>query len=158
MSSNQALSQTTINAAGSITFGGSHTNPDPTKMPIGQIVFNPNTGLTSIVAPGPNGNVLTGLHGPQGPVGPVGPPGIAGMTGAMGMQGPMGMKGQTIFQGTKSQVSVDEIIDFMDVMKKRLLVLTPMFELHEKYPALKQAYEDYLLIEKLVSGDQPDEE
>lgn len=149
MASNQALSKSSINAVASATFVGSNPNPNPATMKVGQIVFNPNTGMTSIVSPGPNGNVLTGLQGPPG------------MTGAVGMQGPMGppgLRGQTIFQGTKSQVSVDEIIDFMDVMKKRLLVLTPMFELHEKYPALKQAYEDYLLIEKLVSGDQPDEQ
>lgn len=141
----------------SITTGNINPNsPYPTQsMQIGQIVFNANTGNTSVVAPGPNGNVLKSLQGSPGPMGP------PGMTGAMGMQGPMGppgMRGQTVFQGTKSAVSVDEIIDFMDTMKKRLLVLTPMFELHEKYPALKQAYEDYLLIEKLVSGDQPDEE
>lgn len=147
-----------ITAAGNISLVGSNTNPNPSAMQVGQIVFNPNTMTHSIVAPGPNGNVLTSLQGPPGPVGPQGYPGPPGMTGAMGMQGPMGVRGQTVFQGTKSQVTVDEIIDFMDVMKKRLLVLTPMFELHEKYPALKQAYEDYLLIEKLVSGDQPDEE
>jgi hypothetical protein len=80
------------------------------------------------------------------------------MTGAMGMQGPQGIRGQVVLHGTKENVSVDEIIDFMDTMKKRMLVLTPMFELHEKYPALKEAYTNYLLIEKLVSGDQPDEE
>jgi hypothetical protein len=123
--------------------------PTPSTMQVGQIVFDPNTGTPSIVAPSSNGNVLTSLRGPMG------------LTGAVGMQGPMGppgLKGQTVFQGTNKSISVDEIIEFMDVMKKRMLVLTPMFELHEKYPALKQAYDDYLLIEKLVSGDQPDEQ
>lgn len=124
-------------------------HPQPPSLAIGQMVIDPKTGTPSIAVSSPNGVVLKSLQGPMG------------MTGAMGMQGPMGppgMRGQTVFQGTKSQVTVDEIIDFMDVMKQRLLVLTPMFELHEKYPALKQAYDDYLLIEKLVSGDQPDEQ
>jgi len=119
------------------------------SLKIGQIVIDQKTGSPSMVINGVNGPVL---HSLQGPI---------GMTGAMGMSGPMGppgVKGQTILHGTKDKVSVDEIIDFMDTMKKRLLMLTPMFELHEKYPALKQAYDDYLLIEKLVSGDQPDEQ
>lgn len=56
-------------------------------------------------------------------------------------------------------VSVDEIIDFMNIMKKRMLILEPNFQKHELYPALKEAYENYLLIERLCCGDdKPDEE
>jgi hypothetical protein len=39
-------------------------------------------------------------------------------------------------------------------LEKRLLVLHPNGELHEKYPALKEAYDTYLIIEKLVNGKQ----
>jgi hypothetical protein len=121
-------------------------------MQVGQIVFNPNTMSHSIVAPGPNGNLLVPMQGSQGMTGPM------GMTGPTGPVGPPGIPGRTVLHGTSESVEVDEIIDFMKTMRKRMLVITPMFELHEKYPALKEAYENYLLIEKLVSGDQPDEE
>lgn len=56
----------------------------------------------------------------------------------------------------KKTASVDDMIDFMEAMKKRLLVLEPMFEKHEHYPALKEAYEHYLLMERLCLGDDQD--
>jgi hypothetical protein len=134
------------------SFVSSKSNPNPATMQVGQIVFNPNTMSHSIVAPGPNGNLLVPMQGSQGMTGPM------GMTGPTGPVGPPGIPGRTVLHGTSESVEVDEIIDFMKTMRKRMLVITPMFELHEKYPALKEAYENYLLIEKLVSGDQPDEE
>jgi hypothetical protein len=39
-------------------------------------------------------------------------------------------------------------------LEKRLLVLHPNEGLHEKYPALKEAYEAYQIIEKLINGNQ----
>jgi hypothetical protein len=69
------------------------------------------------------------------------------------------MSGQVTLKGKNGKsVSVDEVIDFMEVMKKRMLILTPMFEKHEQYPALLQAYENYLMIERLCCGDDLDEE
>lgn len=38
-------------------------------------------------------------------------------------------------------------------LEKRLLVLHPNEQLHEKYPALKEAYDAYLIIERLVNGN-----
>lgn len=40
----------------------------------------------------------------------------------------------------------------LDQIEARLLILQPAIELHEKYPALKEAYEHYKLIEKLVNS------
>jgi hypothetical protein len=54
--------------------------------------------------------------------------------------------------GEKS-VTIDEVIDFMEVMKRRMCMLDPLLEKHEKYPALKEAYDTYLLIERLCCGD-----
>jgi hypothetical protein len=51
------------------------------------------------------------------------------------------------------EVSVEEIIDMMKIMKERLLILTPLFEKHEKYAALKKAYENYKLIEALIQEE-----
>lgn len=39
---------------------------------------------------------------------------------------------------------------FMQAMEERLLILQEDFEKHEMYPALKDAYEKYKLIEKLM--------
>ncbi len=36
-------------------------------------------------------------------------------------------------------------------IEERLCILSPAFELHEKYPALKEAYDAYCLVEKLVN-------
>jgi hypothetical protein len=50
-------------------------------------------------------------------------------------------------------VSVDDLIDFMEEMKARLLILQPAIESHEHFPALKAAYENYLMVERLCSAD-----
>lgn len=66
----------------------------------------------------------------------------------------MNGKGGVVFHGSNGrEVSVDELINFMDIMKRRMLMLTPSFEKHEHYPALKAAYEQYLLIERMCLGD-----
>ena len=54
-------------------------------------------------------------------------------------------------------VTMDEIVDFMEVMKRRMLVITPDFEKHEKFPALKEAYTTYLMIERLISSSPDDD-
>jgi hypothetical protein len=56
------------------------------------------------------------------------------------------------------EVSVEEIIDMMKIMKERLLILTPLFEKHEKYAALKKAYDNYKMIEALIQEDRKDDE
>lgn len=54
--------------------------------------------------------------------------------------------------------------DFQDMTKRiekieeRLSILRPNEELHEKYPALREAYEHYMLIEKLVNDQNLKEE
>lgn len=41
----------------------------------------------------------------------------------------------------------------MELLKERFLILEADFEKHEKYPALKAAYEQYKLIEALLKED-----
>jgi hypothetical protein len=54
--------------------------------------------------------------------------------------------------------------DFQDMSKRiekieeRLSILQPNEELHEKYPAFREAYEHYKLIEKLVNNQISKEE
>ena len=66
---------------------------------------------------------------------------------------------KTIFRTQNGdEVSVEEIIDIMKIMKERLLILTPLFEKHEKYAALKKAYDNYKMIEALIQEDRKDDE
>jgi hypothetical protein len=61
----------------------------------------------------------------------------------------------TINAGTRIGVtspSAESITRRLDLIEERLAILQPCFELHEKFPALKQAYDEYKLIERLI-GD-----
>ena len=57
----------------------------------------------------------------------------------------------------KSKIDIDELADMMATLKKRLLVLTPSFEMHEKYPMLKELYDEYKAMERLLGGPDNDE-
>lgn len=60
----------------------------------------------------------------------------------------------TTLQTTKNKIDVDELIETVKTLQERLLILAPMFEKHEKYPALKAAYDHYKIIEKMIAdGD-----
>lgn len=48
-------------------------------------------------------------------------------------------------------VTTDQIVDFMELMKRRMLVLTPDFEKHAKFPALQEAYDQYLVLDRLMN-------
>ena len=59
-------------------------------------------------------------------------------------------------QTPKHRIDLDELGDMMETLKKRLLILTPNFEMHEKYPMLKELYDEYKALEKLLSGPDRD--
>jgi len=46
-----------------------------------------------------------------------------------------------------------DVGEFMESVNKRLLILQDDFEKHEKYPALKQLYEQYKMMEKLLGAN-----
>ena len=50
------------------------------------------------------------------------------------------------------KIDLEELVDIVDTLKKRLLILAPNFEMHEKYPMLKELYDEYKALEKLLSG------
>lgn len=58
----------------------------------------------------------------------------------------------------KHKIDIDELGDMMATLKKRLLILTPNFEMHEKYPMLKEMYDEYKAMEKLLGGPDSDEQ
>lgn len=65
--------------------------------------------------------------------------------------------GKSYIQTPKSKIDIDELGDMMATLKKRLLILTPNFEMHEKYPMLKEMYDEYKAMERLLSGPDNDE-
>ena len=60
--------------------------------------------------------------------------------------------GKTTIKTAKNTIDIDELADMMNTLKKRLLILAPNFEMHEKYPMLKEMYDEYKAMEKLLGG------
>jgi hypothetical protein len=60
--------------------------------------------------------------------------------------------GKTTIKTARSTIDIDELADMMETLKKRLLILAPNFEMHEKYPMLKELYDEYRAMEALLSG------
>ena len=58
------------------------------------------------------------------------------------------------YQGFPSHYPVLDLHDRITKIEKRLLILEPNFELHDKYPSLKEAYEQYKIIERLITDEQ----
>jgi hypothetical protein len=65
--------------------------------------------------------------------------------------------GKTTIKTARSTIDIDELADMMETLKKRLLILTPNFEMHEKYPMLKELYNEYKAMERLLSGPDTNE-
>lgn len=61
-----------------------------------------------------------------------------------------------ITTATGKKIDLNDLADTIETLKRRFLVLAPNFEMHEKYPMLKQMYDEYIAMEKLLSG--PDAE
>lgn len=62
--------------------------------------------------------------------------------------------GHTVIRTYSNTLDLDELAEMIPVIKKRLLILDPLFSKHDLYPALKKAYDDYLLIAKMIDGDE----
>lgn len=54
----------------------------------------------------------------------------------------------------KVSINLNELGEMMKIMRERLLIIIPDFEKHEKYEALKKAYDHYKLIEAMVMGKE----
>jgi len=65
--------------------------------------------------------------------------------------------GKTTIKTARSTIDIDELADMMETLKKRLLILAPNFEMHEKYPMLKELYNEYKAMEALLSGPDNNE-
>jgi len=54
----------------------------------------------------------------------------------------------------KVKIDLNELGELINVLKERFLIITPNFEKHEKYAALKKAYDHYKLLEAMLSGEE----
>lgn len=65
-------------------------------------------------------------------------------------------KGQMHLEGPDADLVINNksLSDWMTAIEKRLSILQPNPELHEKYEALKTAYEHYKTLEALLYDDQ----
>jgi len=59
----------------------------------------------------------------------------------------MHIKGNLVIDDGTGEIDLG---DFVKTMKERMLILQPNFEAHEKYPALKDLYDQYKMMEKLM--------
>lgn len=53
----------------------------------------------------------------------------------------------------QTKIDINELGELMKTLKERLLIIVPNFEKHEKYEALKKAYDHYKLIEKMIGEE-----
>ena len=65
--------------------------------------------------------------------------------------------GKNYIKTQKHNIDIDELGDMMETLKKRLLILTPNFEQMEKYPMLKEMYDEYKAMERLLGGPDNNE-
>lgn len=61
--------------------------------------------------------------------------------------------GDAMIKTKKNTINLDEMADMMNTLKERLLILTPNFEQHEKYPALKDLYDQYKVMEAMLKEE-----
>lgn len=54
--------------------------------------------------------------------------------------------------------TTSDVIKRLETIEKQLLILNRRLDLEEKYPALKDAYEQYMFILKLVDGEPEDKD
>ncbi len=53
-------------------------------------------------------------------------------------------------------IDLAELAELIPILKERLLLLVPDFEKMEEYPALKEAYDHYKMLEKLCYKNKED--
>jgi len=116
------------------------------------------SGISSLTAP----SISTITVGGGGGVGAIGHTGTTGSyfisSSGTGTQWSTPTLNPSVLSTSKgNSVDLDELAEMMKIMKERLLILIPDFEKHEKYAALKKAYDNYKMIEALIQEDRKDD-
>lgn len=120
------------------------------------------SGISSLTAP--SISTITVGGGGGGGVGAIGHTGTTGSyyvstgTGGGSMWSTPTINTPAVLSTSKgNSVDLDELAEMMKIMKERLLILIPAFEKHEKYAALKKAYDNYKMIEALIQEERKDD-
>ena len=120
------------------------------------------SGISSLTAP--SISTITVGGGGGGGVGAIGHTGTTGSyyvstgTGGGSMCSTPTINTPAVLSTSKgNSVDLDELAEMMKIMKERLLILIPAFEKHEKYAALKKAYDNYKMIEALIQEERKDD-
>lgn len=105
------------------------------------------------VTPVTHGNVIIGGLGTPGAVSVSNG---TGMTWASSNSAQMTAKGKLKVEGPEADIIINEqsLSAWMQAVNKRLSILQPKPELHEKYTALEEAYNTYKTLEALLYDDQ----
>jgi hypothetical protein len=119
------------------------------------------SGISSLTAPSIS-TITVGGGGGGGGVGVIGHTGTTGSyyisSSGTGTPWSSPQAGSTVLKTSKgNEIDVDELAEVITIMKERLLILIPAFEKHEKYAALKKAYDNYKMIEALIQEDRKDD-
>lgn len=61
--------------------------------------------------------------------------------------------GDAMIKTKKHEINLDEMAEVVETLKQRLLILTPNFEMHEKYPVLKDLYDQYKVVEAMLKEE-----
>jgi hypothetical protein len=129
-------------------------------------------GITTIIVGGGGGGAGTTYTG-YGAVPPIGgasgsfvlPSGTIGISsGGTGYASSTSMStsilsiraegdGDAMIKTNKNIINLDELAAVIETVKERLLILAPNFELMEQYPTLKDAYDQYKLIEAMLKEE-----
>ena len=106
----------------------------------------PAPGTITTTMPGSTGQYMTGGLG-SGPM----------WTGTTTPNANVRISGKNPkIQTDKNEIDLDETAELIKILKERLLILIPNFEKHEKYQALKKAYDHYKMIEALIQEEKID--
>jgi hypothetical protein len=104
----------------------------------------------------PNGGYYSGSGGGIGQISTTTYPYVTTGTGGLSNYGTIHLSGvHPRITTDKSIIDLDELGELISILKERFLIITPDLEKHEKYQALKKAYDHYKLIESML-GDESD--
>ena len=138
---------------------------DSAQLPINGVNMNTmSTGMGNSHTTTMNGVTSINSNGRTISIGTIGSVGGAGLSGSvytngsanqgpMGAMGPVGRPGRDGFPTEAEWIRLNNTID---EISSQVCLLRPLLEKHEKFPALKEAYDQYMIILKLI-GDEGDE-
>lgn len=152
---------TTANIYGAVGANDNEWNAGPAgpagvSGAVGSTYYNTTRGNLSVCTP--TGGWVTAGSGATGSLWSIAPTYVSTGTYTINATSPVysnGVNDIILKRNGKDDLYVGKAID---AIMERLCIIEPAFELLEKYPALREAYNNYKLIETMVkNGDHDDE-